>query len=390
MTMGLGDSTRINTNLQALNALNELHRTNAKLGNHQLRLATGSRINAAEDDSAGYSIAKKLEAKVRGQAQALSNIGDAKSMLTVAEGSLNSVMDILQTMKEKAVQAANDSMGDEERASIKSQLEQLYIEINDTLSGVEFNGTKIFGPTDTTLNFQVGASGTEATDNFPLTIEALTAATLLGATTTTTPATATLGGGFPATFGIANATYNGSTDSTYAFQVGADGSLLYSTDGTAPSIDTGIDLDIPGPQGAAVAVTIGDLSFEIDADYEAASGHTFSITATAETTVTTSNLTVDSNTNARAAIATIDTAIQRLADRLANLGDAQNRLSFKQENLQTSMNNYEAARSRIIDADFAKEQMEIVKLQILQQTGTAALAQANVAPQAVLSLLGGQ
>src|SRR5690554_6538046 len=109
--MGLGDLTRINTNLQAMSSLKTLQKTNSERGMRQLRLATGSGVNQAEDDSAGYTISKKLEARVRGQAQALSNIGDAKSLLSVAEGSLNSIMDILQTMKEKTVQGANDTMG---------------------------------------------------------------------------------------------------------------------------------------------------------------------------------------------------------------------------------------------------------------------------------------
>src|SRR5690625_7691708 len=121
--MSFGDLTRISTNVQALQANASLQKTNQNIGMRQLRLATGSQLNRAEDDSAGYSISKKLEARVRGQAQALANIGDAKSMLTVAEGSLNSIMDVLQTMKEKAVQAANDTMGADERAAIESQLE---------------------------------------------------------------------------------------------------------------------------------------------------------------------------------------------------------------------------------------------------------------------------
>ncbi|MDT0633319.1 flagellin, partial [Rubrivirga litoralis] len=116
----------------------------------------------------------------------LSNIGDAKGMLTVGEGALNSTMDILQTMKEKAVQAANDTMGSEERTAIKNQLDALTAEIGDTLAGAEFNGTKIFGgakdgagsPTnagDLALNFQVGAS---AADTFGVDIGAANVATL--------------------------------------------------------------------------------------------------------------------------------------------------------------------------------------------------------------------
>ena len=106
-----GDLARINTNVQSLDALNRLYRTNGSLGMRQLRLATGSRINRAEDDSAGYSISKKLSSRLRGQAQALANIGDAKSMLNVAEGTLNTIMDILGTMKEKIIQGGMWSMG---------------------------------------------------------------------------------------------------------------------------------------------------------------------------------------------------------------------------------------------------------------------------------------
>ena len=108
--MSFGDLTRINTNMQSLRAYNSLQQTNQRLGSAQLRLATGSRINQAADDSAGFAIANKLEARIRGQAQAQSNIGDAQSMLTVAEGGANTIMDILQTMKEKAVQSNNDSL----------------------------------------------------------------------------------------------------------------------------------------------------------------------------------------------------------------------------------------------------------------------------------------
>ena len=279
--MSFGDLTRINTNLQAMSSLNALQRTNSQIGLRQLRLATGSRINRAEDDSAGYTIAKKLQARVRGQAKALDNIGDAKSMLTVAEGSLNSVMDILQNMKEKAVQAANDTMGTEERTAIKNELDALSAEIGDILGDTTFNGTSLFSSTSaTSFTFQVNA---ENGDTF-------------------TASLATIG-------------------------VGASG------------------------------MSVG-----------------------------TSDLGVGSAVSAGATLSRVDTAINTVASRLATIGDSQKRLTFKQENLTTSMNNYEAARSRIEDADFAKEQMEIIKLQILQQTGTASLAQANSAPQSILSL----
>lgn len=276
--MSFGDLSRINTNVQAMQANTFLQRTNQDIGLRQLRLATGSQLNRAEDDSAGYSISKKLEARVRGQAQALSNVGDAKSMLTVAEGALNSVMDILQTMKEKTIQAANDTMGTDERAAIQGQLDALTAELDDLVGTAEFNGTKLLEG-GVAFNFQVGAS---STDVFEVTIAG-----------------------------------------TSADDLGVDELLVTGT--AAERADS---------------------------------------------------------------IAAVDEAIQTLSNRLGSIGDDQTRLTFKQENLQVSMTNYEAARSRISDADFAKEQMELVKLQILQQTGTAALAQANAAPQSILSLIG--
>ena len=276
--MSFGDFSRINTNVQALSSLRTLQSTNDQLGMRQLRLSTGSRLNRAEDDTAGYGIAKKLQAKVRGQAQALANIGDAKSMLTVAEGSLNSIMDILQNMKEKTIQAANDTLGTSERTAIKSELDALSNEIADIVSDSKFNGTSLFSSAGTSFSFQVNA---ESGDTF-------------------TAAVAAMG--------------------TTALGMGTTG-IVVTTAGAAA------------------------------------------------TTLT-----------------NVDAAIQTVANVVSTIGDSQKRLTYKEQNLSVSMNNYEAARSRIADADFAREQMEIVKLQILQQTGTASLAQANAAPQAVLSL----
>ncbi len=213
---------------------------------------------------------------MRGQSQALANIGDAKSMLTVAEGSLGSVMDILQTMKEKVVQAANDTMGTDERSAIEDQLKALSEEVTDILGDTTFNGTSLF--TSSAFSFQVNA---EAADSFSVSIGTMSVDQL----------------------GIAT------------------GSIDVSTASAATSL-----------------------------------------------------------------LSVIDSAISTVANKLADIGDSQKRLTFKQDALSIAITNNEAARSRIEDADFAKEQMEIVKLQILQQTGIASLAQANSAPQAVLSL----
>ena len=389
--MSIGDLSRINTNVQSMQALGQLNKTNSELGVRQLRLATGSRLNRAEDDSAGYTIANKLQAKTRGQAQALANIGDAKGMLTVGEGALNSTMDILQTMKEKAVQAANDTMGSDERTAIQGQLDALTSEINDVLGGAEFNGTNLFGGTETLsdggtgqdLSFQVGAS---SSDTFGVEIGAMSTSTL-GSSQTVTE------GSF---VGITDAevdvTYNGSDDTVYDFQIidddGTNSKLQYSTDGGTSWNDAG---QITGAAtgaalGADETITAGDFDVTIKSGYTVTNAESFDATvATADAAL---SLDVSTTTGAQTAIDQIDGAIDKVNSAVSSLGDSQARLSIKQDNLDTSMTNYEAARSRISDTDFAKEQMEITKLQILQQTGIGSLAQANAGPQSVLSLIG--
>ncbi len=272
-----GDLARINTNVQSLDALNRLYRTNGSLGMRQLRLATGSRINRAEDDSAGYSISRKLESRLRGQAQALANIGDAKSMLNVAEGSLNTIMDILGTMKEKIIQGGNDTLGSDERTLIKSQLNALSTEINSIISSTLFISRSIF--TSSALTFMVGPSSNNL---FSVSVGALDSASL----------------------GVASTSLN-----------------------------------------------------------------------------------VSSAASATSSLGGIDRSIQTIASLMAGLGNAQKALSFREENVSTQIISNESARSRIADADFAKEQMEIAKLQILQQTGINALVNSNLAPQAILALL---
>ncbi len=275
--MAFGDLTRVNTNIQSMQSLFELQKSNSELGVRQLRLATGSRINSAEDDSAGFSISMKLESRVRGQAQALANIGDAKAMLSIAEGGLSTIQEILFTMKEKVIQGANDTLGSFERRLIDNQLDALSDEINSIVSSSTFNGVSVF--TSGAFSFQVGSADTD----------------------------------------------------TFAVTVGSLSNSQLSVNSTAVSVAS----------ASAANTTLGN----------------------------------------------IETAIESIASSLASLGDSQAALSFKAENLNINMINQDAARSRIADADFAKEQIEIVKLQILQQTGVAAISQANLAPQVVLSLL---
>jgi len=275
-----GDFNRIGANIQALQALNSLNRINNQLGVHQLRLATGKRINSAEDDAAGMFIGRSLQARNRGLTAALNNIGDARSMLSVAEGGLSNILDILESMKEKVTQAASDTLGTNERNAIESELDALAAEIDDIVAETTFNGEALLTSVVKTVQ-----AGSETTDTLVVTI-------------------------------------------------------------TSQSHTAG-------------ALTVAD-----------------------------SNISVDTAANASTALGNINTALDTVKTSIASLGSFQSRLSVKESTLDIAITNNEASRSRIMDADIAKEQLESLKLQILQQTATASLAQANAAPQVLLSLFG--
>lgn len=157
--MAFYSGSRINTNVGALNAFTALNAINSKIGVHQLRLASGKRINSAADDPAGYTISSKLKARSRALSQALNNVGEAKNILAVAEGGLQNVNDILVSMKEKVIQAGNGSYGSEELTAVVTQLTDLLNEIDDVISETKFNGTQLLDNNFTSKVFQTGADG---------------------------------------------------------------------------------------------------------------------------------------------------------------------------------------------------------------------------------------
>jgi flagellin len=285
---------------------------------------------------------------------------------------------------------------------------ELRAEIDSALGTAEFNGVKLFEGDGTagstkTLTFQVGAG---SGDTFDVGVSRLDSTELgIAAAGYSTEVDA------PADFGAtgkhpfisaAAGTYAGAA-SSFTFEVksidatagseavtfevtGSDGStqdyVYDASSGGAAAIDTTAAGIL---QGLTLSFTDAD---DAALNASAAANGYFEVGDAFTLDVKKGGLDVGTTAEAATTLTNIDAAIKKVSESVASLGDAQSRLSFKQTNLQTSMTNYEAARSRIADADFAKEQMEIVKLQILQQTGTASLAQANVAPQSVLSLLG--
>ncbi len=158
--MSFGDFNRINTNVQSMQAQLSLNRINNRLSNVQLKLSTGKKINHAEDDAAGFSIAAKLSSRIAGMNQAMQNIGDAKSVLNIAEGSINNVLDILNTMKTKATQAANGTLGSTEIGYVNDEINGLAKEITSIVDTTKFEDTKLLDGSYT-ATFQTGEDSSD-------------------------------------------------------------------------------------------------------------------------------------------------------------------------------------------------------------------------------------
>ncbi len=270
----------INTNLVSLNAQRNLSMSQGSLATSMQRLSSGMRVNSAKDDAAGLAIADRMQTQVRGMNVAMRNANDGISMAQTAEGAIGKVGDMLQRMRELAVQSANATNGFDDRANLDAEFTQLGAEIDRTLNNTRFNGVNILA-TSTAQVFQIGANS-----------------------------------------------------------------------------------------GDVVSVSITDLS-------------------TASTISSAIGGGVDSVTNASAAMVNIDAALKTINTERANYGAVQNRFEAIISTLQVSAENQSAARGRIMDADFAVETANLSRAQILQQAGTAMVAQANQIPQGVLALLKG-
>ena len=269
----------INTNVISLNSQRQLSNTQNSLGTAMERLSSGLRVNSSKDDSAGLAIASRMESQVRGQNVAIRNANDAISLAQTAEGAIGKVSDMLQRMRELAVQSANATNTTADRGNLDAEFQQLNSEISRTISSTRFNGLAVIGSGAGAQSFQVGELNTDR-----------------------------------------------------------------------------------------VAVTTTDL------------GGDATITAVAGDDIT-------SQANASTAMANLDDALSTVNVERANYGAYQNRFDTIISTLQTSSNNTAAARGRIVDADFATETANLSRAQILQQAGTAMVAQANQMPQQVLSLL---
>jgi flagellin len=398
---------RINQNVMANNAARNLSATNVTLGKSLEKLSSGFRINRAADDAAGLVISQGLRAQISGLAQATRNAQDGISVVQTAEGALNEVHTMLTRMRDLSVQAANTGANDSAaRAAAQQEVSALRTEIDRISSSTRFGGTALLdGTYGVTAAAKTGFSSSGsvtvgATDTFSITVTGGTARTV------TVPAGTYTSGSQLATVmeaaiksalagGTAVDQAAGSKISVASTAVGAGFSLTVN-DGLAAG--SSFTLTAVGAGTAFAAAGIGLYGASTAA---AGTGGTFQIgaTATDTTTLTIGNVStggvlsgiaaidISTGTGASAAITALDSAISTVSTTRGNLGALQNRFESMINNLQVTTENLSASESRIRDTDMAAEMVTFTKNQVLQQAGTAMLAQANQIPQTILQLL---
>lgn len=410
----------INTNIQSLNAQRNLTSSQSSLSTSMQRLSSGLRINSAKDDAAGLAIAERMSAQVRGLNQAQRNANDGVSLAQTAEGALGTIGGNLQRIRELAVQSRNATNSVEDRAALQKEVVQLKEEIDRVASTTSFNGTKLLDGTFTEKSFQVGANvGERISIDSIVNAQSRSLGDYHQATSAKVSTAATPGA-------------KGSTDlsdSTAAeFVAAADIKITLNANGAKPEtfdlknigavkveLTENTDEAAAAANKAAVNQRLSDVaksiseatggrvtaSVESDGSLKISSLEEFSFSGTDATAATTGIKAADASTKSTgfkdASVATaeeadvtilaMDAALKAVNSARADLGAMQNRFESVVSNLSVNSENLSASKSRIMDADFASETANLSRSQILQQAGTAMVAQANQLPQGVLSLL---
>ncbi|HEL4112298.1 flagellin [Stenotrophomonas maltophilia] len=408
----------INTNTMSLNAQRNLSTSGSSLATTIQRLSSGSRINSAKDDAAGLAISERFGTQIRGTDVAIRNANDGISLAQVAEGSLTEIGNNLQRIRELSVQSSNATNSASDRKALQAEVTQLVSEIDRVAKQSEFNGTKLLDGSFSSQLFQVGANAGQAiaidkvVDAKSNSIGATTfdsaSLTLTAGTATTAGAEATIkgptltGGSIPAG-GIAIGDVKFTATGDAAKDLAAANTAMVSAI-NAKIGETGIYAELKAGDPTATpatadSITLTSVKESVDSDGKfsaikaaVTTGGNFTTsaiagTATAPAAKVLADVDISTVTGAQQAMEVVDKALGAINSTRADLGAIQNRFTSVVANLQTSTENLSASRSRIKDTDFAKETAELTRTQILQQAGTAMLAQANQVPQGVLSLL---
>ena len=394
----------INTNTMSLNAQRNLSTSGASLATTIQRLSSGLRINSAKDDAAGLAISERFSTQIRGLDVAVRNANDGISLAQVAEGSLTEIGNNLQRIRELSVQSANATNSSSDRAALNAEVKQLASEIDRVAKQSEFNGTKLLDGSFSSQLFQVGANAGQAIAIDKVVnakADALGGVKFAADRVATTDAAAATSDGK-----LSGMVLNGVTISDISWKAGDTGVDVAKTVANginAQMGETGLRATVSSTGGITLeslkadkdvtltAGTItggaGTVAVPTNATQIGLTGVTAVTAAATASSSFVSSLDISSVKGAQQALEVVDKALTSVNGARADLGAVQNRFTSVVANLQTSSENLAASRSRIRDTDFAKETAELTRTQILQQAGTAMLAQANQVPQNVLSLL---
>jgi len=412
--------TVINTNIGATITANALAKNERAMNTAMERLSTGKRINSAADDAAGLAISQRLNAQVKGLDQAARNANDAISMLQTADGAAIEITNMLQRMRELAVQATSDSNTGDDVANLDLEFKALAEEIDRIVDATQWNGENILDGTggdasDGSFTFQIGANDgqTVSVDFSDFNLAAGSTGSAVQGTVDVTIDLATLntvGNDAAAVIQFNDGVNIIEIDQT---KIATAGATDFS-DATLAQLVTAITTEIAAD--AAFAANFGSVAVSnTGITFTQATGGTGSLgsaktydgTTTASLTAAVGTAGVAANTvnpmganlsgmTASSAsittetaniIATLDTAISGVTTQRATFGAVMNRLEYTVDNLSNVSQNTSASMSRIADADYAAETTELARTQIIQQAGTAMLSQANQQAQSVLALL---
>lgn len=401
----------INTNIKSLISQNAMVKNNRDLSTAMQQLSTGKRINSAKDDAAGLAISARMTSQIKGLDQAVRNGNDAVSMLQTTEGAMIEMTNMLQRMRELAVQSSNDTYTEIDRGYLDLEFQQLKSEVNRITKDTEWNGMPILDGTvqndDSTFGkfeFQVGANDGQIITH---TISNMGFRSDPGLVTfeITQPNVEEDSAADPPVDAVAQV-----SQLTLSGTFMADDEIEFTVDGVTVNY-TVLAEDLGGADNDANLANIAaKLASAIDTDALSDAG----VTSSSNTLVFTAgtpgtafegesaitlakddgaltnlrSLTVLNNTDSNETLRELDVALNRISTERAGLGAAMNRLTYAVDNLTNVSQNTSESRSRIMDADYAKASSELARTQIISQAATAMLAQANQAPQSVLKLLG--
>jgi flagellin len=397
--------TVINTNNAASITANALTKNERAMSQAMERLSTGQRINSAGDDAAGLAISSRMTSQINGLNMAVRNANDAISMVQTEDGAMVEVANMLQRMRELAVQAASGTMGSTDRTALNTEFSALAAQIQQVGDDTMWNGTLMLDGSGVSgaQSFQVGANASQTIDH---TFAVIETGSELGTNTAGSRTDA-------ATSGTVKSEYEAVAFDTGTAVTFVEGDTLsFSVDSVfyAAEVTTVSGGQITGVtmHGSSAAIgtsyvvidnttAAGDISLKIDA---ADSAKVQGTTATDNADFTLANVSVNRGILAATQVMDISTAkgaanaIKSMDHGLAKLNSARassgaviNRLEYAADNLANVSQNTSASRSRILDADYASETTELARTQIIQQAATAMLSQANQQAQSVLALL---